>query len=391
VSSTLGLPELPFFGFPAAGHTIPSLALVRALVAHGLQVVYHGSERFRGLIEETGARVIAYSAEADERLARPADLADHLATVAEVGTTLAPALLPGSAGAPLVIFDGSATWGLDVARRLGVPGVASITTFAFTQGMLRLLGAGAWPACEGAIVRGDLKVVYTSRELQPGGRYFDDSFVFVGPDVDERPELGPRVEPTSERPLAYISLGTIFNSNRNLLRQCAAALGEAGFEVVVSLGDTTATVDGDWPAGTRVYPLVGQCHILRRTALFVTHAGLNSASEALALGVPLIAIPQEVDQYVVARRVAGLGAAVVVDRDTATPRTILEAARRIQAERAAFDRAASAIGRTLSEATPIETAAQRILELASCGGAGPRATSNPEHLGQRSRARGDEP
>jgi UDP:flavonoid glycosyltransferase YjiC (YdhE family) len=65
--------------------------------------------------------------------------------------------------------------------------------------------------------------------------------------------------------------------------------------------------------------------VLRRAKLFITHGGMNSTSEALALGVPLLLYPQQVEQAIIARRVVELGAGRMIrDRD-ATPEGIRDA------------------------------------------------------------------
>src|SRR5258708_31234778 len=47
-----------------------------------------------------------------------------------------------------------------------------------------------------------------------------------------------------------------------------------------------------------------QIELLKRASLCITHAGLNTALEALAQGVPIVAIPIGFDQPGVAARVA---------------------------------------------------------------------------------------
>jgi MGT family glycosyltransferase len=382
--------SVAFVGFPALGHTLPSLPLVRAMVRRGAAVDYMTSPELGRLVESAGARFVPYPAEGIAGLTRPGDVAAYLTQVTTAAAGLVPWLMPMLRDRALAVVDASALWGWVAARSLGLPCATSVTTFALAPALLRMLRAPDLPPLEGAaaaalaelntryaagldepadllVTRGDLKLVHTSRQLQPAGRYLDASHVFVGPLADERPELGPRVEPSGERPLAYVSLGTIFNRDVDLLRRCARALEAAGFEVVVSLGNAAATVPDGWPAGTRVYPFVAQDHLLARAALFVTHGGLNSVSEALARGVPMIVIPHEVDQHLVARRVAGLGAAVVVERADATEEGLSAAAARIATDRSAFEAAARQIARSFEEATPMESAADQVLALASIG------------------------
>lgn len=59
-------------------------------------------------------------------------------------------------------------------------------------------------------------------------------------------------------------------------------------------------------------PFAPQLELMRRAALTITHAGLNTALESLAQGVPMVAIPITNDQPGVASRLEWLGVARVV-------------------------------------------------------------------------------
>ena len=56
------------------------------------------------------------------------------------------------------------------------------------------------------------------------------------------------------------------------------------------------------PANVLLLSFAPQIEILQRAALFVTHMGMNSASEAIHYGVPVIGIPITFDQPLVAIR-----------------------------------------------------------------------------------------
>ncbi|MFZ0710133.1 MAG: glycosyltransferase, partial [Terrimicrobiaceae bacterium] len=60
-----------------------------------------------------------------------------------------------------------------------------------------------------------------------------------------------------------------------------------------------------------VVPFAPQLELLRRAALTITHAGLNTALESLNQGVPMVAIPIPNDQPEVASRLEWLGGAKV--------------------------------------------------------------------------------
>jgi UDP:flavonoid glycosyltransferase YjiC (YdhE family) len=57
------------------------------------------------------------------------------------------------------------------------------------------------------------------------------------------------------------------------------------------------------PDNVVMLPTAPQIQILQRASLFITHCGMNSTSEAIYHGVPIIGLPLCVDQPMVAQRV----------------------------------------------------------------------------------------
>ncbi len=378
------MPNLAFFGFPVRGHTAPSLPIVAELTRRGARVDYYSLPAFRPLVESAGARFVAYSGGCEALLTTPVDSSEHLARNLTAADTLIPLLLAEMEPRPdLVLFDASAFWGGIIARRLGLPCVCSITTFAFNRQMLRMLGApppAAWsqPAFErlnlayGANMQdhfdlmapeADLKVVYTSQAFQPAGRFLDESHLFVGPLIDGRPRDGTRAQAIGDRPLAYVSLGTLFNQDRALLLRISQVLAERGWQVIVSLGDAAAA-KSFWPEHVQAYPFVDQIGVLAQAQLFVTHGGMNSVSEALSHAVPMIVVPQAVDQHLVARQAANLGAAVVIEPSDVSTESLSAALATIESNRKTFVAAASRLQRSFTESTTDASAVDRMLALA---------------------------
>ena len=378
------MPRLAFFGFPARGHTTPSLPVVAELTRRGVEVDYYSTPAFSTLIESAGARFVAYPRGCERLQTAPVDSADHLARIVVVTedlmTSLATALEPRP---DLVFFDASALWGGLLARRLGLPSVASITTFALNRPMLQILRApppAAWSDASferlnsehGAGLRdhldvivpvADLKLVYTARAFQPSGKFFDQSYLFLGPAVDKRPRDGAALGTRGSRPLAYVSLGTIFNRDHALLRRISKALAARGWQVIVSLGDAAASSEDPWPDHVEAHGFVDQIGVLAQADLFVTHGGMNSVSEALSYAVPMIVIPQAVDQHMVARQAANLGTAVVIEPDAVRPDSIGAAVERIERDRAAFTAAAQRVQASFSDVSPVSDAVDQALAL----------------------------
>ena len=117
------------------------------------------------------------------------------------------------------------------------------------------------------------------------------------------------------RPLVYASLGTLQNRLVDMFTTIAEAVAPLDVQLVISLG----AADQDAPslaarcAGNPiVVPVAPQLELLDRATVAITHAGLNTALESLARGVPMVAIPITNDQPGVARRLEWLGLGEVV-------------------------------------------------------------------------------
>ena len=163
-------------------------------------------------------------------------------------------------------------------------------------------------------------IVYTSRAFQPGGEHFGERVAFVGPSL---PELPPRTQ-RRERPLVYVSLGTVMHGNTGFYRACAEGLGDGPWDVLLSVGSPEgAAALGALPPNVRAEARVEQLRVLGEASVFLTHCGMNSVSEALFFDVPLVCCPQTQEQRGVANRVLALGAGLLLPDDS--PQAIAQA------------------------------------------------------------------
>ena len=62
------------------------------------------------------------------------------------------------------------------------------------------------------------------------------------------------------------------------------------------------------PQNVQVFPRVNQLEVLASADVFLTHCGMNSVSESLLCGVPMVLFPQHSEEEAVADRVEELGA-----------------------------------------------------------------------------------
>ncbi len=109
-------------------------------------------------------------------------------------------------------------------------------------------------------------------------------------------------------------------------------LAEQPVRVLLTTGGTRGADAFEVPPNARVEPYVSHAAALRKSAVFVSHAGHGSVMKALTHGVPMVLVPWGRDQPGVAARAEHLGVAVVVRREGLTPSALSEATERVLAK-----------------------------------------------------------
>jgi MGT family glycosyltransferase len=209
-------------------------------------------------------------------------------------------------------------------------------------------------------------VVATARVLQPRPAMVerDAPVLFAGRlrDLDAHGD-GVRDETGDfgQGPFVLVALGTMFEERPEIFAACVAALRDRPEAVVVAHGRTDPAAIGTPGPSTVLRPRVPQVALLARSRAFVSHGGLNSVTEALWHGVPLVLLPQAADQPLNAARVERLGAGVRVRDPTAA--TIRAAVERVLAD-PSYTRAARALGDRLRASAGPGQAADFILRAA---------------------------
>ena len=335
--------KIAWFCIPAYGHTNPTLGVVRELTKAGHQVYYFSFEMFREKIEQAGAVFIScdgYDFEMEDkgnadRVGKDKAFATELlvsSTLAldEMTTEKVEEIKPD-----IIVSDSVAFWGKLVAMKHGLPYVSSTTTFAFNRYSAKYMKESSWDIAKmlvtmpkinkqikrlrekGYPVKGILDIVqndndtntivYTSQYFQPCADSFSDRYHFIGPSI--RPIVEP-IEKTAEKTV-YISMGTV-NQNQEFYRNCIHALGETDWQVILSMGTNTEQFD-NLPENIQVHETVDQMAVLSIADAFITHCGMNSASEGLYYQVPLVLFPQTPEQGAVAKRTEELGAGIMLE------------------------------------------------------------------------------
>jgi zeaxanthin glucosyltransferase len=166
-------------------------------------------------------------------------------------------------------------------------------------------------------------ITQTPKEFDFPIPHLPPQFHYTGPfhDNEGREPVSFPWEKLTGKPLIYASMGTLVNGLNNVYGTILEAVSEfPEMQVVLSVGRNFNPGDlGPIPSNTIVVRIAPQIALLKRAALCITHAGLNTALEALAQGVPMVAVPIGYDQPGVAARIAyhGLGEFVEIGNLTA--------------------------------------------------------------------------
>jgi len=121
-------------------------------------------------------------------------------------------------------------------------------------------------------------------------------------------------------PLIYASMGTILNGQVDVFHTIVAGVAKnKNLQLVLSIGDQVDPKQiGPVPNNAIIVKRAPQLELLKLATLCITHAGLNTALESLAQGVPQLAIPITYDQPGVAARIAHKRTGVVTSLDKLT-------------------------------------------------------------------------
>jgi zeaxanthin glucosyltransferase len=199
---------------------------------------------------------------------------------------------------------------------------------------------------------------------KPPGLFYTGPFVHAS----QRPPVEFPWERLDGRPLIYASLGTLQNGSEHIFRTIANACAPLDAQLLISLGGgLDAARLGKLAGDPLVVRFAPQLEILKRAALVITHAGLNTVLESLAEGVPLVAVPLGNDQPGVAARLKARGAGVVISRRRLNPIRLRKAVMLVLQE-ASYREAAQVLQRAIHQVDGPNRAAdliEQVLKLRS--------------------------
>jgi UDP:flavonoid glycosyltransferase YjiC (YdhE family) len=344
---------------PGLGHLYPLLALARALRDQGAAVMFLVAAGLGAAVTAEGFQFIQAGPDMDELLrigrSRQIRMADvppdeamrlvmPLFADVRVDLTLDEAVIAARAWRPGIVASEHADFVGPILARV-------LDTAQVTIG----IGPGfrpEWLTQASAAAAGH----YTRRGLTPPANagLYDQLYVDMWPPSLQQPgfpqpanTLPLRPQPfgragtswappvfrgRTHRPLVVLTMGTIFG-RPELLSAAVAGLAELDVNVLVTLGQDSdpAAIAAD-PSRVRIERFVPLDLALRGCDLVVTHGGAGTTLAALALGIPLVILPQSGDQFATSALAVSAGVAESIVPADFRPAAVQAAAQRILAD-----------------------------------------------------------
>ena len=333
-------PVIFVFVNPAWGHVTPLLGVIRALSDRGFHVRAYSGEEHAARLRKAGAVYVS-----TDDIYDGIDISERVALGLFKWIEYARRLDPFIGreikrwSPVLAIVDASTIWGRLLAEKYSLPVVLSSATmimshrtYSYWRPLIEELGPHMEEInkrlmeliCEGFrgkdmvglyLIRDrDLCITYTSRAIQPKAGLFTDEYTYFTGYSRFLPSAQSKAPGDGKRPFVYVTLGTVSSINAWFFRSCMSAFRDMDVDVLMVIWENVSLSQlGEIPLNVRVAVRVDQEEVLREADAVLFHAGMNTMSDCLLLGVPMVAYPSFGEQYGNARRIRELDVGVVID------------------------------------------------------------------------------
>jgi UDP:flavonoid glycosyltransferase YjiC (YdhE family) len=137
----------------------------------------------------------------------------------------------------------------------------------------------------------------------------------------------------ADDPLIYLTFGTVFNRDIEVIATAVEALRELPIGLVVTLGPgRDPGILGRQPANVHVASYIAQTELLPHCAAVASHGGSGTFLAALARGLPQLLLPQAADQFLNAAAGARAGVGIAILPHEFTVETVRAGLRRLLAD-----------------------------------------------------------
>ncbi|WP_063802019.1 macrolide family glycosyltransferase [Streptomyces sp. WM6378] len=332
--------HIAMIGTPMVSHVLPSLEIIRELVARGHRVTYANADHTAELITHTGAELVPLTSTLPvAHQDWPQDPIAAAALFLDEAMAVLPQLHAAYDDDPadLYLYDTGAYAARALAEAQGRPLVQLSPMHAAWEGAQEEISAAlgelpggpehrarfaAWLERCGAVTTSVEEFTGHPRRvlamiphaMQPHADRVDtEAVTFVGPCTGAGEEQDGWMRPAGAKKVLLVSLaGSAYLGPQEIYQQCVAAFADLpGWHVVLqTTGDSDPSeLTERIPANFEVRPWTSPMTILEHADACVTHTAMGSSSECLYAGVPAIAVPDGAEQGIYADRLVELGVA----------------------------------------------------------------------------------
>ena len=314
-----------FFGTPAYGHMISVAPVIKKLIDDGYDITWLTAKKYENIVNKTGARFEEYKINFDNMKLDvvTADLFELNKNLIKINQEAYEMYIDFfDYNDCTILYDSMCSFAKNKKRKKHIKSICLVTTIAFNIPVfvfsnlffssikLYLKNLRAFfeltrdekkfrkkhelqklNMIDLFLNKGDETIVFTPKEFQPFYKTFDKSFHFVGTTIKERP-MFVNVDFCEETDF-YISLGSIFTSNKKELYRLTKLRGFSDNKAVITIGK--ANLENSNP-NIKLIGFTNQIEMLKRCKYFINHGGLNSVYESIYYGVPQICYPQQQEQ-----------------------------------------------------------------------------------------------
>lgn len=333
--------DILMINVPAEGHVNPSLGVAKAFADRGDNVHYITTEKYKSRLEGVGANVYLHE---DHPLIGGVDPTSEegiqffMNIMLQTSTDILSITkqLAEEISFDFVYYDSFGAGEL-VRDYLQIPGFSSSASFLIPEEYRKRLplhpentgtmeysdknrqlmetmkqefGVAPSSMLQFMHNQGEQTMVYTSAYFQPRLEEFGKENHFIGPSFPERKGTHdfPLQDLKNEKVL-YISMGTVLDQVEEFFNQCIDAFADFDGKVVIAAGSfADFNKINAAPENFIIRSYVPQLDVLEHTDVFLTHGGMNSVNEAIDKEVPMVVLPRDKDQPMVAARLAELHA-----------------------------------------------------------------------------------
>ncbi|QCS53509.1 macrolide family glycosyltransferase [Priestia flexa] len=345
--------------FPAEGHVNPTIGIVKAFTERGDSVHYITAGKFKERLEGAGATVhlqpdLLSKLQIDTYSTQGLHTFLNMNIQNSMDTLEVTKKLSETFTFDLVFYEKFGAGQL-VRDYLQIPGVCSSASFLFPEEFHKNMPLSHLKPNEEALHllekmkkqygvepeniqqfmnnSADLTFVFTSSYFQPNNEQFDESKVFIGPTFPNRADKDNfPIDMLKNEQVLFISMGTVLDHTEEFFNMCIDAFANFDGKVVIAAGERADMNQiKEAPENFIISAYVPQLKVLEHADVFITHGGMNSVNEAIHFNVPMVVIPHDKDQPMVAQRLTELEAGYRLQKEHVNSNTLKKAVNEVLA------------------------------------------------------------